>query len=234
MNAEFKVKCLRFKVATHCAALVLAFSAGAATTNSVPGTNAAVATANTTSATNTTTNTNAISGTDFSSFKIITERNIFSANRSGRVSSGGPNRKVTKVDSFTLVGTVDYSKGVFAIFDGSSSSYRKTVKMGDSFAGFKIKDVDLDHVTIGTTNGADTVLHVGTQMRRVDDGEWAIGTGPAPQIAKTSAPGDDSEGPKAADSDSENSKEPAPSADTSDVLKKLMQKRKAEVKNESE
>jgi hypothetical protein len=228
MSNQFKIQNSKFKIALRAcglAALFAVMASGAATTNSVQSTNAAAAAAS----------TNGYTKTDFSSFKVISDRNIFSANRSGRVASRGPTRKPTKVDTFTLVGTVDYSKGLFAIFDGSSSSFSKTVKAGDSFAGFKISDVDLDHVTIASTNGAPIVLHVGSQMRRVDDGEWGIGSGPAPTVAKAE-PKENGDEPTAAsaNSNSESSDEPAPSAGDNDVLKKLMQKRKAEVKNESE
>lgn len=212
-----------------CVAVLTCIGIGvdAATTNSVPITNAPTAAA--------AVSTNTNNRTDFSSFKIITDRNIFSANRSGRVASRGSTRKPTKVDTFTLVGTVDYSKGLFAVFDGSSSAFSKRVKTGDSIAGFKVSDVDLDHVTIASTNGASTTLRVGSQMRRIDDGEWALGTGPAPVVAKAESKENTDETSSAGSStNSESSDEPAPSAGDNDVLKRLMQKRKAEVKNESE
>jgi hypothetical protein len=228
MNGMFKVFTLRFEVI--CAlALCCGFAAGAATTNTVQTTNAPASVS--------ATKTNRVNGNDFSSFKIIADRNIFSANRSGRVASNGPVKKPTKVETFTLVGTVDYSKGRFAVFDGSSSSFRKTVTIGDSFAGFEIADVDLDHVTFTTTNGTQTVLNMGAQMRRVDDGEWTSGSGSTPSIAKSSSSSssDDTETTTKSENNSETSSdEPAPSAADNDVLKKLMQKRKAEVKHESE
>jgi hypothetical protein len=228
MSHQFKIQNSKLIIAMRIcglAALCLVIASRAATTNSVQSSNAPAAA----------TSTNAYGRTDYSSFKIIADRNIFSANRSGRVVSHGPARKPTKVDTFTLVGTVDYSKGLFAIFDGSSSAFTKTVKVGDSLAGFKVTDVDLDHATIASTNGANTVLHVGSQMRRVDDGEWTLGSGPAPTVAKAESK-DNGDEPAAAStsSNSESSDEPAPSAADNDVLKKLMQKRKAEVKNESE
>jgi len=226
MNCEFRISNCGPIALRLFATIGLAFSSLAATTNNVENTNAPVAAAST--------NTN--NPTDFSSFKVIADRNIFSANRSGRVASKGPTRKPTKVDTFTLVGTVDYSKGLFAIFEGSSNSFRKTVKVGDSFVGFKIIDVDLDHVTIATTNNTPTVLHVGSGMRRVDDGDWTASTGPAPSVGKSAESKDNADEPAVASTNAspESSDEPAPSAADNDVLKKLMQKRKAEVKNESE
>jgi hypothetical protein len=228
MRNMFKVQSLKFKVAVRLcavASLCVVVSSRGATTNSVQTTNTTAEAPS----------TNTYSRTDYSSFKVINDRNIFSANRSGRVASRGPTRKPTKVDTFTLVGTVDYSKGLFAIFEGSSSAFSKTVKVGDSLAGYKITDVDLDHVTIASTNGAPIVLHVGSQMRRIDDGEWELGSGPAPTVAKAE-PKENGDEPAAAstNTNSGSSDEPAPSAGDNDVLKKLMQKRKAEVKNENE
>src|ERR1041385_6179537 len=58
----------------------------------------------------------------FSSFRIITERNIFNPRRSARyVPTERTRRPSTRTDSFALVGTMSYEKGFFAFFDGSSS-----------------------------------------------------------------------------------------------------------------
>lgn len=226
MSRKFTVQSLTFKVAALFVVGALCLTSGraaTATTNSLANTNA------TSSATATSANT----GTGFSSFKIIADRNIFSANRSGRVASGST-RKATKVDTFSLVGTIDYSKGMFAVFDGSSGSYRKTMKVGDSIENFKVTDIELDHVTIANTNGVETVLTVGSQMRRVDGGEWARGTGPTPEVAKASTSSGDKSEAAPDENNSDNSADAAPSPETNDVLKRLMQKRKAEVKHESE
>jgi hypothetical protein len=227
MTKKFKVRGLIFNVAALVALMALCLTqsyAATATTNSVANTNA--------SSTAVSTNTN--TGTGYSAFKIIADRNIFSANRSGRVSSRGSTRKPTKVDTFTLVGTVDYSKGLFAIFDGSSSSFRKTLKLGDAFGDFKITDIDLEHVTIANTNGAETVLRVGSQMRRVDNGEWERGSGSTSQVSKATESSGDKADAALVEDNSNNTEDSAPSAGTDEVLKRLMQKRKAEVKHESE
>src|SRR5215510_7712669 len=75
---------------------------------------------------------------DYSSFKIVTDRNIFNANRSGRVARSREQQRQVKVDTLALVGTLSYEKGTFAFFDGSSSQFRKTAKVADSVAGFKV------------------------------------------------------------------------------------------------
>jgi hypothetical protein len=85
---------------------------------------------------------------DYSSFKIIADRNIFNLNRSARSARGGGGaRKQTKVETISLVGTLFSEKGRLAFFDSSSSQYKKVLKPADTIAGFKIKDIALNHVT---------------------------------------------------------------------------------------
>src|SRR5262249_468863 len=63
-------------------------------------------------------------------FRIVTERNIFDPNRGPAIRPrSGPTRST---DYFALVGTMSYEKGLFAFFDGTSSEYRKALKLGDS------------------------------------------------------------------------------------------------------
>src|SRR5271167_1737375 len=69
--------------------------------------------------------TNRASEADFSSFQVISERNIFNPNRTARHRGG--NRPQPVADAFALVGTMSYAKGAFAFFDGTSSDYRKAV-----------------------------------------------------------------------------------------------------------
>jgi hypothetical protein len=111
---------------------------------------------------------------DYSSFRIISERNIFNAGRSGR--SSAPRReesRPTRVDAFTLVGTMDYGKGPFAFFDGSSRDYRKVLPPGGSIAGHKVTEVSAGRVTLEAgTNQFE--FKVGTQLRREDEGPWQL------------------------------------------------------------
>src|SRR6185295_14407327 len=73
-------------------------------------------------------------------FRIIADRNIFNANRSGgqvRLES----RRPTQVESFTLVGTMAYDKGTFAFFEGSSSEFTKAMKANSVIAVHKLVDI---------------------------------------------------------------------------------------------
>src|SRR4030095_1989792 len=58
--------------------------------------------------------TNTVHRSDYASFKIIHERNIFNANRSRRREGPGERTRPAKVETFSLVGTMSYAKGDFA------------------------------------------------------------------------------------------------------------------------
>lgn len=110
---------------------------------------------------------------DESAFRIVSERNIFNANRSGgqvRLSS----RRAPRVESFTLVGTLAYEKGAFAFFEGSSSELTKVLKPDGIIAGHKLVDILADGVKL-EADGQITDLAVGAAMRREDEGAWRRG-----------------------------------------------------------
>ena len=151
---------------------------------------------------------------DFDSFRLITERNIFNPNRSGRRDSTRrePDRR-TRVDSFALVGTMSYEKGRIAFFDGTSSDYRKVIGASDTIAGYTVASVTTEHVTLQSTNQPEVKLPVGMQMRRVEDGNWELS-----ERSQTTA----SAGSSAATSDGTSS---SSGGGSDDVLKRLMQRR---------
>ncbi|MBI3849749.1 MAG: hypothetical protein HY298_05595 [Verrucomicrobia bacterium] len=119
--------------------------------------------------------TNAPARLNYESFKLITDRNIFNPNRTSR--SPGIVRRETRpevrAESFALVGTMSYEKGLFAFFDGTSSEYRKVLKRADTIAGYKVEDITPNHVRLASgTNEID--LPVGMQMRREEEGGWLL------------------------------------------------------------
>src|SRR6266508_2608999 len=75
--------------------------------------------------------TNAVEKVDLQSFRVISQRNIFNPNRSSRGDRSerrrDPERRV-RTESFALLGTMNYDKGWFAFFDGSSSEYRRAAQ----------------------------------------------------------------------------------------------------------
>ena len=120
--------------------------------------------------------TNAPSRFDYESFRIISERNIFDANRSPR---GGRNRRdrstdrSIKTESFALLGTMSYEKGIFAFFDGTSSEYRKARTAMDTIAGFKITEISPNLVKL-EGNGTNIEMTVSMQMKKEEEGEWHL------------------------------------------------------------
>ncbi len=119
-------------------------------------------------------NSNTAARPDLKSFSIIADRNIFDPDRrAGRPSIGpvGPRRRV---ESFTLVGTMSYEKGVFAFLDGSDSYYRKTVKPQDMYAGYKVASITRDSIQLSASTNKPVDMRVGMQMRRENGGPWSM------------------------------------------------------------
>lgn len=111
---------------------------------------------------------------DYSAFQIIAERNIFNPNRGRRAPAvEEDSRPPSRVDAFTLVGTMIYRKGPFAFFDGTRPDYRKVLQPGGTIADYKVADIGVGQVTL--ENGPNHLkLKVGMQLRRADDGPWQV------------------------------------------------------------
>ena len=155
--------------------------------------------------------TNAPAALDFSAFRLITERNIFDPNRSPRaVVSARPKT----VDAFSLVGTMSYAKGDFAFFDGTSSDYRKVLKVAGTIAGYTVQAISPDSVKLVREN-QQLDLAVGTQLRRQDDGTWVKAAAAGAYAASSS-----SANPSSSDSSG--------SGGESDIIKRLMMRRQQE------
>ncbi len=172
--------------------------------------------------------TNAPNRMDFSSFKIITERNIFNPNRSARATRTGPSARdvapPAKVDAFTLVGIMGYEKGWLAFFTGSSSQYNAVAKPGDTIGIFMIQSITPSAVQLAT-NGQPVELRVGMQMRREDNGPWKLQARAEPVAVERSRPNSGR-----SDSGSPTPPAAAPSAGENEILKRLMEKRAQELK----
>jgi hypothetical protein len=161
-------------------------------------------------------------GLDYAAFRMVVDRNIFDPNRFPRrpgVASVRP--PATRVDTVTLVGTMSYEKGTFAFFDGTSSDYKKALKLSDLIADYRVTNIAPDGVIL-TAGTNELRMHVGMQLRREENGPWTLGgrsgsfpAVPAPSstnAAVASAPGSD----------------PASSAAESEIIKKLRQRREQE------
>jgi hypothetical protein len=156
---------------------------------------------------------------EFSSFRIITERNIFNASRSGRAparTTRAEPRRQARADAFTFVGTINYEKGAFAFFDSTTAEYRKALQPGSTIAGLQVSDVSDHSVTLD--NGTNKFeLRMGMEMRREEGSDWSLaGAGEKPEAARSSS---------ATESATESS-----SDEEDEILKRLMQKREQELK----
>lgn len=191
---------------------------------------------------------------DEAAFRLISERNIFNANRSGGrvvLATSRPRR----IESFKLVGTMAYEKGAFAFFEGSSSELTKVVKADGVIAGHKLVDILTDAVKL-EADGKILEVPIGSAMRREDEGTWRLGeavagSGSASYVSsretgnsdRSNRSGrndrdNDSSRSRRGDTNSErgNTAEPSPAAaaspaataDQSEILKLLMERRAKE------
>jgi hypothetical protein len=159
-------------------------------------------------------------GTNFQSFRVIAERNIFNQSRGPRSARRGTaaTRPAPKIQSLSLVGTMSYSKGTLAFFDGTNPAFKKPVKSGEKIAGYEVKEIATSSVKI-SNDTQEFNLKVGQQLRQVDDGEWQLNSGPAiPASSSASA----SPGAAAAP-------EPSGSISEDEAVKRLMEKRAKEL-----
>jgi hypothetical protein len=166
------------------------------------------------------------SSPDSNSFKIITQRNIFDPNRSG-IGRIRPlrdnNRRPSVVDAFALVGTMSYEKGKFAFFDGESSQYKKVLEPGAIIAGYTVKDIAPKAVTLAA-NGKEFQMQVGTQLKNAGANGWRLSTRDVPADSSNSDQGDQTV-------EAQPTAPPAASsAQASEILKRLMEKRQQELK----
>jgi hypothetical protein len=160
--------------------------------------------------------TNRTNQVDFSGFQVISERNIFNPNRTARHRHG--DRPRSEADAFSLVGTMSYTKGTFAFFDGTSSDYRKVVQNAGTIAGYKVTDITPNAVKLANGD-KQLVMKVGTQMRREEKGSWQLAaTSELPVETVENADAAAAE-PSASDSSNEGN----------DVLKRLMKQREQEL-----
>ena len=160
---------------------------------------------------------------DYAAFKIIVDRNIFDPNRAPHREK--PPQVVSRsksFDSLTLVGIMSYEKGTFAFFDGTSSEYKKALKLTDSIAGYKVTNIAPNAVKLASgTNEVE--LSVGAQLRREENGPWLLAGHSASYVSTPSSTFTSG----AAAATTTNSDAATGGAD-SDIIKKLMQRREKE------
>ena len=166
---------------------------------------------------------------DYSAFRLVYERNIFDPNRRpSRIRE--PRQPSSRVESFSLVGTMSYDKGTFAFFDGTRSDYKKALKLADSIAGYKITNITPDAVNLASgTNQVE--LRVGTQMRSEEGGPWVTSSqvqSYSDTPSNTPSNSSVASSTTASHSSSTDSSSNGNNGNESDVIKRMMQRREQE------
>jgi hypothetical protein len=144
----------------------------------------------------------------FDAFRFIGEGNIFDPNRVGRSADEPPPQPV---ETISLVGTMQYTKGLFAFFDSPDSNYRKALHEGDTIAQFTVKRITTDGVEL-TRDAQQISLTIGQQLRRLAGGDWAVGAATRADRAPVSG-----------------AAPPIP-ADASETLRRLMEQRQKQLR----
>jgi Tfp pilus assembly protein PilP len=112
----------------------------------------------------------------FKDFAIITQRNVFNANRNAPAPPAAapvrPPRPPT-VEAFALLGTMSSERGAVAFFDGTSTAYRKAAEAGDKLGNYTITAIEHDRVTL-KAGDSELCLPLKMQFRREGEGEWLL------------------------------------------------------------
>jgi hypothetical protein len=145
----------------------------------------------------------------FAGFKLIAERNIFSATRSSRLATPAERPQPRRIETLTLVGTIAYGERSYAFFEGSDVVFHKVLETGGEIADCKVAMIGCSGVTLDA-GGQSITLQVGTQLRREENGTWGVAASDAPALAAKAA-------------------SPSPD-DESDTVRRLMLQREQELK----
>jgi hypothetical protein len=159
--------------------------------------------------------------TDFRSFDVIVQRNIFDPNRYPHTSSSHHHETYRGVPTFSLAGTMSYRKGMFAFFSGTSDVYQKALQEGGKIAGYTVTKITFDGAQL-QGDGKTINMKVGDAMRQQGNG-WELSA--AGQWTDESSTTDS--GSQSTNAATSETSAPAPtiSGDQSDVLKRLMEQR---------
>lgn len=182
--------------------------------------------------------------TDYPAFsRFISDRNIFDPSRRPRTvrtetPPPAPKPRPAVTPSFSLVGTMDYGKGVFAFFDGTSTGYRKSVQNDGEIAGYKVAEILPTGVTLVGPDNSRVTMKIGMQMRQETDDKWELSTAIEPVAVNATAQSyaGSADGRRSASSSTRSSaagseeRAGGSPAEVNDVLKRLMELREKEMK----
>jgi hypothetical protein len=156
----------------------------------------------------------------FETFRLISDRNIFNPNRTGR-RDRTVEEKPARIDVIALVGTMDSDRGLRAFFDGSENNFRKALRVGDSVDKFKVTRISPQTVEL-ERDGKPLSVRVGQQLRRSEGADWnLVGEDVARREAELQAAADTRINPSAP---------PVIPANADAVTRRMMERRQKELK----
>jgi hypothetical protein len=157
--------------------------------------------------------------TPFENFRLISDRNIFNPNRTGR-RDRSEEVAPPRVDTISLVGTMESDRGLRAFFDGSDSSFRKALHVGGTVDKYKITKIAPNVVDL-ERDGKTLSVHVGQQLRRPEGADWSL-VGEDVSRREAQARTESRPDPSAP---------PVIPANVDEVTRRLMERRAKELKN---
>jgi hypothetical protein len=108
----------------------------------------------------------------FDTFRLVSDRNIFNPNRTGRRDRNNEEQP-PRVDVISVVGTMESDRGLRAFFDGSEASFRRAVRVGESVDKFKVIKISPNVVDL-ERDGKSLSVAVGQQLRRPEGADWDL------------------------------------------------------------
>ena len=170
---------------------------------------------------------------DYDKFsKFITDRNIFDPNRQPHIYNSNhvwrpTTRHRTGTPSIQLVGTMNYEKGMFAFFSGNSSDLNEVLAVGGKLQGYTVTQITGDSVALQSPDQKETAtVKIGDGLRQEGD-KWLLSKENELSMSE-SASSSSSSSSSSTGSSSSTASAPPSSAESNDVLKRLMQLREKE------
>ena len=166
---------------------------------------------------------------DFDTYKIVIERNIFNPNRRKKTVEAAT-AKPPQRERIELLGAVIDNQGTVALFDGTKREYQVARKPGDTIEGFRVVDVRTDGVKL-EKDGQRVEMPIGSQLTREGEaGPWKMALASASGSVASGHEGNESGAKPDSGSAKDSSAKAASSGSSGDsLLQKLMERRKKEL-----
>ena len=169
---------------------------------------------------------------DFSAYKIILERNIFNASRQAQPLPGQRPRAEIRPDRITLLGVLVDGKNSAAFFDGSRSEYTRAVRLGEAIADYRVVAIGTDKVKLADGK-KEFEISVAARMEKIGDSPWTLAEGRSEpsegRREERSSSATPSDGSKSDSAISNGDSESSPQESSSDLVKRLMERRRREM-----